>query len=322
MPHAPRPTLTRLLPLCAALLSPSLALAEPPSSASENANEAVSTSTDDATSGVDDLEQFEELEELDELEELPFDRVDLAELEAAASAPREDRSAVELEPTMSPVGVEDPFPDRLDRPLPHEVWIPGAVGLGLAGASIVMSRLALRPDCSIQDDITTCTAPSSGDIGVRGGRVFGAVGFGAGGAVFGAVAGRSFSHWLAGNPRMSLAQKRRIAIGTGTTAVVLGSAGMIAGATLLGLSTQRAIDIGREFDGVDTNALTDEEHARLNQGLDQIRNARAGMMVLLSTPTLFATGVSMLAHRPRPNRLSLSPAFGRNYAGLTLRARF
>ena len=292
-----------IAPLVAALLLPSTAFANPEA---QPPSDVLATTVD----------------ETDTEETLPFDRVDLSELESAADAHRDDRVTVDTEPRMSPVGVEDPFPDRLDRARPRDVWIPGLVGLGLAGASVVMARLALLPDCGSEDDITTCTAPSDGDIGVRGGRVFGALGFGVGGAVFGVVAGRQFGSWLEHNPRFSLAQKRRIAIGTGTTAVVLGTAGMIAGATLLGVGTRRAVDVSRQFQGVDTDTLSDEEYAQLNGGLDQVRGARAGLMVLVSTPTLLATGISLLVHQPRGARLSVTPNVSHTYAGLSMRLRF
>lgn len=324
MQHVPR--LTKTLPLLVALLAPATTVASP----SPNSDLLAMRASDDDVSTEDTKETAEEAttadattEDVDtEADALPFETVSLAELEAAANAPREDRVVYDTEPRMNPVGVEDPFPDRLDRTRPRDVAVPTMVALGLAGASVVMGRLALRPDCGSQDDITTCAAPSEGDIGVRGGRVFGALGFGAGGALFGAVAGRQFGRWLDEHPRLSFQRKRRIAVGTGATAVVLGTAGMIAGATMLGLGTRRAIGIGREFEGVDTNALTDEEYARLNGGLDEVRTARAGLMVLVSTPTLFATGVSLLVHRPRMDRLSVAPAFSSSYAGVNVRVRF
>ena len=327
MQHVPR--LTQTLPFIAALLAPATTVASP----SQTNDLLAMRAGDDNVSTEDTKETTDESVTADavtedantettEAEALPFETVSLAELEAAANAPREDRVVYDTEPRMNPAGVEDPFPDRLDRTRPRDVAVPGMVALGLAGASIVMGRLALRPDCGSQDDITTCTAPSEGDIGVRGGRVFGAIGFGAGGAIFGAVAGRQFGHWLDEHPRLSFERKRRIAVGTGATAVVLGTAGMIAGATMLGVGTRRAVGIGREFDGVDTNALTDAEHLRLNEGLDEVRTARAGLMVLVSTPTLFATGVSLLVHRPRMERLSISPALSSSYAGVNVRVRF
>lgn len=223
---------------------------------------------------------------------------------------------------MSARGVEDPFPDHVDTTRPRDVWVPGTIAVGLGAAAVVMARLALRPDCSSQDDITTCAVPSDGDIGVRGGRVFGAAGFGVGSAAFGAVAGRQLGRWLDENSRLSFERKRRIAVRAGTTTVALGAAGMIAGATLMGVGTSGAIDIGREFEDVDTAALTEEQHARLNQGLDRVRLARAGLMVLVATPTLLATGIALLVHRPRADRLSVSPALSPKYAGLSMRARF
>jgi len=304
-----------IAPLVAALLLPATALANP---SEPPPNDVLATTAVEQT----DMSEEDTSDETTTEETLPFDSVDLSELEAAADAHRDDRVTVDAEPRMSPVGVEDPFPDRLDGARPRDVWIPGLVSFGLAGASVVMARLALLPDCSSQDDITTCTAPTNGDIGVRGGRVFGALGFGAGGAVFGVVAGRQFGDWLEHNSRLSLAQKRRIAVGTGTTAVVLGTAGMIAGATLFGVSTRRAVDVSRQFQGVDTNPLTDEEYARLNGGLDQVRNARAGLMALVAAPTLVATGVSLLVHRPGGSQLSISPHVSRTYAGVSLRLRF
>lgn len=307
--------------LTAAYLVPSLAFAAP-------AEPPLVTESGERGVGVEDSD-FEELDEptaeaeaSDETQDMPFDEVDLSELEAAARAPREDRVTADVSPSMSPAGVDDPFPDGIQRTPPREVWIPGVVGLGLAGSAMVMSRLALLPDCGSQDDITSCDAPTDGDIGVRGGRVFGAVGFGAGGAVFGAVAGRAFGEWLQHNPRLSLAKKRRIAIGTGTTAVVLGTAGVAIGAGLLGSGAQRASEIGREFEGVDTNALSDAEYDRLNNGLGEVKRARAGFMVLVAAPTMLATGIAVLVHRPRGAQVSVTPAVSPTYAGISLRVRF
>lgn len=313
-----------ILPACfltAACLVPSLSFASP-------AEPPLVTESGQRGVGVDDSD-FEELDESiveaepsEDAEEMPFDAVDLSELEAAARAPREDRVTVDVSPSMNPQGVNDPFPDGIQRTPPRDVWVPGVVGLGLAGSAIVMGRLALLPDCGSQDDITSCDAPTDGDIGVRGGRVFGAVGFSAGGAVFGAVAGRAFGEWLSHNPRYSLAQKRRIAIGTGTTAVVLGTAGVAIGAGLLGSGAQRASEIGREFEGVDTNALSDAEYARLNDGLGEVKQARAGFMVLVAAPTMLATGIAVLIHRPGGPRLSVTPSVSPTYAGMSMRVRF
>ncbi|MCR9159322.1 MAG: hypothetical protein ACE37F_08605 [Nannocystaceae bacterium] len=250
---------------------------------------------------------------------LPFFAALLAPTAALASLSGDARST--SGGTMDADGVEDPFPDHVEQTRPRDVAVPGMIALGLAGASVVMGRVALRPDCGRQDDITTCTAPSEGDIGVRGGRVFGAIGFGAGGAAFGAIAGRQFGRWLDEHPRLSFERKHRIALGTGTTAVVLGSAGVIAGATMLGVGTHRAVTIGRGFEG-DTEALTDEEYVQLNEGLDQVRTARAGLMLLVATPTLLATGISLLVHRPQRERLTVAPTFGRGHAGLDVRVRF
>lgn len=306
-----------LLAACLAPFVASAASSEPP----------LVTDSGERGVGVEDTD-FEELDdsavedETNTEEDMPFDSVDLSELEAAARAPREDRVTADVEPSMSPRGVHDPFPDGIQRTLPREVWVPGAVSLGLAGSAIVMSRLALLPDCGSQDDITSCDAPTDGDVGVRGGRVFGAVGFGAGGAVFGAVAGRAFGEWLHQNPRYSLVQKRRIAIGTGATAVVLGTAGVAVGASLLGSGARQAINIGQEFEGVDTSALSDAEYARLNDGLNEVKQARAGFMVLVAAPTILATGISVLIHRPRGPQLSVTPALSPTYAGMSMRVRF
>lgn len=307
--------------LTAACLVPSLSFAAP-------AEPPLVTESGERGVGVEDSD-FEELDESiaeaeasEDADEMPFEEVDLSELEAAARAPREDRVTVDAAPSMNPAGVHDPFPDGIQRTPPRDVWVPGLVGLGLAGSAIVMSRLALLPDCGSQDDITSCDAPTDGDIGVRGGRVFGAVGFGAGGAVFGAVAGRAFGEWLQHSHRYSLAKKRRIAIGTGTAAVVLGTAGVAIGAGLLGSGAQRASDIGREFDGVDTSALSDAEYARLNNGLSEVKRARAGFMVLVAAPTMLATGIAVLVHRPRGARVSVTPAVSPTYAGMSMRVRF
>jgi len=317
-----RPQLFILPPLYlfTASLIPSLAFATPGESPAV-------TESGERGVGVEDSD-FEELDESiaeadssDPVEALPFETVDLSELEAAARAPREGRVTADVAPSMNPAGVHDPFPDGIKRTLPREVWVPGVIGLGLAGSAVIMSRLALLPDCGNQDDITSCDAPSDGDIGVRGGRVFGAVGFGAGGAVFGAVAGRAFGEWLHQNPRYSLAKKRRIAIGTGATAVVLGTAGVAVGAGLLGSGARQAIDIGQEFEG-DTSALSDAEYARLNNGLSEVKRARAGFMVLVAAPTILATGISLLIHRPRGARVAVTPAVSPTYAGMSVQVRF
>lgn len=320
MPRPQRSILTAFS-LTAACLVPSLALAAPDEAPTV-------TESGERGVGVEDSD-FEELDDAvpdaeatEDTNEMPFDSVDLSELEAAAHAPREDRVTADVDPSMDPAKVHDPFPDRMHRTLPRDVWVPGVLSLGLAGSAMVMSRLALLPDCGSQDDITSCDAPTDGDIGVRGGRVFGAVGFSAGGAVFGALAGRAFGEWLDQNPRYSLAKKRRIAIGTGATAVVLGTAGVAIGAGFLGSGARQAVNIGREFDEVDTNALTDAEYARLNNGLSEVKRARAGFMVLVAAPTMLATGIAVLVHRPRGARLSVTPAVSPTYAGMSMRVRF
>ncbi|MEM6291574.1 MAG: hypothetical protein AAGA54_09925 [Myxococcota bacterium] len=281
---------------------------------------------DDALDDFEELDDVEILEDeddatLDDEERLPFDTVDLDELEAQARAHRDDRPTVERAPFMSPEGVGDPFPDRGPRTRPREVLIPGAVALGLAGAGVVMARLALLPDCNNREDVSTCAVPDEGDIGARGGRLFGAVGFGVGGAVFGVVAGREFSTWLAQRNDLSLQRKRRIAIGTGTTAVILGTAGMAVGASLFGVGARRSIEMGREFDTLSTS-LSDEEMVQVDLALNEVRTARTGLMLLVAAPTFFTTGVSILRHRPRAPQLSLSPQLSTTYVGLTAKVQF
>ncbi len=254
-------------------------------------------------------------------EPLPFDEVDLHELEGhARAAPSFERETAPA-PVMNPSGVDDPFPDRPPRIHVRSFAVPLSVSLGLAAAGTVMARLALLPDCENENDVSTCDIPDNGDIGVRGGRLVGATAFGVGGAVFGALAGRELGNWLTQTSRFDLRQKRRIAIGTGTTAVVLGTAGMVAGATLFGLATSRSIELARTFDSV-SGDLTDEEEARLGRAVGHVKTARAGLMVLVAAPTVFATGVALLRHRPRRPRLSLSPAITTTHFGVTAKLRF
>ena len=337
-PRAPRFALA-LSTLAALLAAPLQASAAPSVALTPRAaappSDVVATPTPVAEIRKDVLEDFEELDEVEILEDdvertsvddedqdrLPFDAVDLEELETQARAHRDDRPTVEREPFMSPEGVGDPFPDRSPRTRPRDILVPGAVALGLAGAGLVMARLALLPDCNNREDVSTCAVPSEGDLGARAGRLFGAVGFGVGGAVFGSVAGREFSTWLAQRNDLSLERKRRIAIGTGTTALVLGTAGMAVGASLFGIGVRRSIELGSQFDP-GASSLSDEETAQANLALGEVRTARTGLMLLVAAPTFFSSGVSILRHRPRAPKLSVSPQLSTTYLGVTAKVRF
>lgn len=249
---------------------------------------------------------------------LPLEALTFDELEAqlgAQARPTDEGAALDV---MRAEGVEDPFPDRIAPARPHRAGILLGVGGGVAVAATITARLTLLPQCGNERDAMTCSIPDRADIGVRVGRLVGTVAFSIGGAALGALGGRELDALL--RERAGIERGRRIAIGLGVTSTLLGVAGLLAGAVVLGTSADHAVAVGRTFQGV--TALTDADTARLDGMLADVRTARVGLMVLAASPTLFATGVALLAHRPREPRVRVSPMASRRSLGLSATVRF
>jgi hypothetical protein len=250
---------------------------------------------------------------------LPAEGITADELEAQAGVRAELVASPEpVRDFMRPEGVEDPFPDRVVQAKPNHAAILLGLGGAVAIAATVTARLTLLPHCADERNAMTCSIPDRADIGVRIGRLVGTVAFSIGGAAFGAFGGRELAAVL--RQRVEPVRARRIAVGIGTTSTVLGLVGMVAGATLLGVSAQRAVDLAGTFQGVTT--LGDADVQRLDRTVAQVRTARIGLMLLAASPALLATGVALLVHRPRPSRLSLSPMASRRGFGLSASLRF
>lgn len=223
---------------------------------------------------------------------------------------------------MSPEGVHDPFPDRVRRGRPRTAGILLGAGVGLAAASALMARITLLPDCEDERDVTTCTPPDGADIGVRSGRLLGAIGFGAGGAAFGAAGAHELALILQRGTATSLERRRRTAVGLGTTSLVLGVSGVVVGATLLGVGGRRTVALARSHED-QGSGLTPEDLVLLDEMVGHIRIARGGLIALVASPTLVATGIALLVHRPRARqRLTLGPDLTRTRVGLRATVRF
>lgn len=252
---------------------------------------------------------------------LPFDAIDPAEIDAQLGASGPAPTRVLTRPVMRPQGVEDPFPDRVTRIRPRDPAILLSVGLGLAAASAVMARLTLLPTCRDERDATTCAVPSSGDIGVRGGRMMGTVAFGIGGATFGALGGRELGRWLSQDAGAKLGRRRNLAVGVGSASLIVGVAGTIAGSVIFGLGVRRSLALASSFEDVGSEPTADELR-RVDQTLTEIRTARNGLMLLGASPTFMATGISLLAARPRARRLTLAPQIDGRMLGASATLRF
>ncbi|MEM6991573.1 MAG: hypothetical protein AAF721_13795 [Myxococcota bacterium] len=224
------------------------------------------------------------------------------------------------ERVMSPEGVDDPFPDGVPRPRPRAVASLLTLGVGLSAASAAMARVSLKPDCIDRSDVLTCEVPDGADIGVRSGRLFAAVAFGVGGAAFGALGGRALGGLLHDGPAHRRPQRRRIAVGVGTTALVLGVGGLVAGTAVFTSHARQATRLALTFDGTLTPGSADA--ARLEQTLGHVDTARVGLMALVASPTFIATGVALLVTRPRRRALTLSPTLSRTQMGVSLSGRF
>lgn len=239
-----------------------------------------------------------------------------AELTAARPPPPEP-----IPEFMSPDGVDDPFPDRPPVIRPRQPAILLGLGLGVAVASTITARLTLLPDCTDERDATTCTVPSEGDIGIRGGRLVATAAFSIGGAAFGALGGRELGLLLQRGSGDTLARRRRIAVGVGTTTTVLGLAGIVVGATVLGLGASRSLTLARTFDS--TTDMTDPAVvARIDDTVKNVRTARVGLMILAASPAFLATGIALLVHRPRAPRLTMQPMLSRTTFGMGATVRF
>lgn len=252
---------------------------------------------------------------------LPFDEIDPAEIEAQLGASDKAPSRVYGPPVMKPRGVNDPFPDKVERIRPRDPAILLGVGVGLAAASAVMARLTLIPTCRNEDDASTCAVPSSGDIGVRGGRMVGTIAFGIGGAAFGAMGGRELGRWLNQDAGSKIGSRRNLAVGLGSASLVLGMAGTVAGSVLFGLGVRRSVAMAQSFDTVAAEP-TGNELALVDETLGEIKTARTGLMLLGASPTFVAGGISLLVHRPRPRRLSISPQIDGRMVGASASFRF
>lgn len=222
--------------------------------------------------------------------------------------------------TMSREGVTDPFPDQPPRARPRDAVILYGLGIGSAVGAALAARYTLLPDCKDQDDLGTCVVPTTAEIGLRSGRLVGTIGFSVGATAFGAFGGRELGRLLQQSDRLPLEQRRRIAVGLGTSSLVVGLGGMVAGATALGLGTRRGLRIADSFG--DTITGTDEELAQIDSALQEVKVARVGLMVLAASPVLLASGISLLIHRPKRSRLRVDPMAGRGQVGLSATLRF
>jgi hypothetical protein len=222
---------------------------------------------------------------------------------------------------MSPDGVDDPFPDRPPVIRPRQPAILLGLGLGVAVASTITARLTLLPDCTDERDAMTCTVPSEGDIGIRGGRLVATTAFSIGGAVFGVLGGRELGLLLQRGSGDTLERRRRIAVGIGTTSTVLGLVGVVAGATVLGLGASRSLAMAKTFDN--TTDMTDPAVvARIDDTVTNVRTARVGLMILAASPAFLATGIALLVHRPKLPRVTMQPMLSRTTFGLGATVRF
>ncbi len=246
-----------------------------------------------------------------------------AELIAQTGANRYRDEPDLLSQSMSAEGVHDPFPDHVRRARPRDAGILLGLGMGLVAASTITARMTLLPDCKDERDVTTCVVPNAAEIGLRSGRLVGTVGFSVGAAAFGAFGARELGQLLQQGTRRPLEQRRRIAVGLGSGSVAVGLTGLVVGSTVLGLGTKRSLRLASTFDP--NTPLDDEGLARVDQTVQQIRTARAGLMVLAASPMFVATGISLLVHRPRrerPRRLSVSPTASLHEVGLQATVRF
>ena len=234
-------------------------------------------------------------------------------------------NAVRVEPPptpryMSPEGVHDPFPDQARRARPRDAGILLGLGFGFAVASAITARLTLLPDCADENDVMTCAVPDGQDIGVRGGRLFGTIGFSVGAAAFCAFGTRELGQVLQ-QADGSLRRRRRLATGLATTSLVLGVTGTVVGATVLGVGARRSLVLARSFDST-ASEVGPSELAQLEDTIGQVKIARAGLMVLAASPFFVASGISLLVHRPGPRRVMVTPSLGVTEVGVTARIRF
>jgi len=221
---------------------------------------------------------------------------------------------------MSPRGVDDPFPDTALRARPRDAGILLGLGAGFAAASVITARSTLLPDCEDRSDLTTCVVPNAAEIGLRSGRLFGTIGFGVGAAAFGAFGARELGLLLQQGTRLPLERRRRIAVGLGSGAVVTGLTGIVVGSSLLAVGSKRSLRIA---DSIDPTAAADAQMAEASEALGEVKVARAGLMVLVASPMVLASGISLLVHRPRlSERLRVSPTVSRTEVGLRATVRF
>ncbi len=221
---------------------------------------------------------------------------------------------------MSPRGVNDPFPDTIARARPRDAAILLGLGAGFAAASMITARSTLLPDCEDQNDLTTCVVPNAAEIGLRSGRLFGTIGFGVGAAAFGAFGARELGLLLQQGTRLPLERRRRIAVGLGSGAVVTGLTGIVVGSSLLAVGSKRSLRIA---DSIDPTAATEAQMAQASDALGEVKVARAGLMVLVASPMVLASGISLLVHRPKlSERLRISPTMSRTQVGLSATVRF
>ncbi|MEM9457732.1 MAG: hypothetical protein AAGF11_26370 [Myxococcota bacterium] len=223
---------------------------------------------------------------------------------------------------MSPEGIEDPFPDQIRRARPRDAAILLGLGAGFAVASAITARLTLLPDCEDQSDLTTCAIPNEAEIGLRSGRLVGTIGFTVGAAAFGAFGGRELGQLIDQGTRRPLEQRRRIAVGIGSSAVVAGLTGIAVGSSVMALGTRRSLRLASTFDST-TDVTDPEQVARINETLDHVKTARIGLMVLAASPVFLATGISLLVHRPKlERRVRITPTASLTDVGISATVRF
>ncbi|MCA9654803.1 MAG: hypothetical protein KC501_33110 [Myxococcales bacterium] len=235
--------------------------------------------------------------------------------------------AVQWEPPlherfMSPVGVNDPFPDQPRRARPRDAGVLLGLGASFAIASVITARMTLLPDCEDQSDLSSCVAPAPAELGLRTGRLVGTLGFSIGAAAFGAFGARELGQRLQQGTRWSLERRRRAAVGLGVSTMAMGLTTATVGSVVLGLGARRGLRIASTLE----TAPADDPQTwvSVQAAVDQVKVARVGLMVLVASPVLIATGTALLVHRPRdePRRLSLAPTVSPTQLGLTATLRF
>jgi hypothetical protein len=201
------------------------------------------------------------------------------------------------------------------------------LGVGASAAASTLGYLSLAPKCTDPANPMTCDVPDSTDIQRRAGMLAGGAGLSFAAALMAGLGTRGLVRNTGNDLSLAARTRRRHAlVGAGATAIVLGTAGLVAGSALVGVGASRlASSRAPTIDPTDPAGSQQNVMNDVAARLEGLRVARTGLAVALAAPTMLAIGIALVRNRNHAERretVTLVPSLSPRFAGATLKARF